>query len=64
MEITCGAKRIGSTAFVERGEDVEVDADGYIYTVGLFQTTVDFDPGRQYSQSCFGRSYRRFHSMS
>jgi gliding motility-associated-like protein len=38
------ARRIGSTAQVERGYDVTVDSDGNIYTVGLFQTTVDFDP--------------------
>ncbi|MEI9918059.1 MAG: gliding motility-associated C-terminal domain-containing protein [Bacteroidota bacterium] len=38
------ADRIGSTAFVERGVDVETDEDGYIYAVGLFQTTVDFNP--------------------
>lgn len=38
------AKRMGSTAFVERGHDVEVDGAGNIYTVGVFQTTVDFNP--------------------
>lgn len=38
------ARRMGSTAFVERGYDVVADVDGNIYTAGLFQTTVDFDP--------------------
>jgi gliding motility-associated-like protein len=38
------AKRMGSTAFVERGNDITVDASGNVYTVGVYQTTVDFDP--------------------
>lgn len=38
------AKRMGSTAFVEAGYDIKVDASGNVYTVGVFQTTVDFNP--------------------
>jgi len=38
------AKRTGNTAY-EWGYDVVVDSGGYVYTGGVFNDTVDFDPG-------------------
>ncbi|HYD22520.1 MAG TPA: hypothetical protein VEB40_13655, partial [Flavipsychrobacter sp.] len=34
-----------SSGGVDEGRSIAVDADGYVYTVGNFNDTVDFDPG-------------------
>ena len=38
------AKRMGGTG-ADFGESITADANGNIYTTGVFSTTVDFDPG-------------------
>lgn len=37
-------KSLGSSSF-DNGEDIEIVADGSIYTTGSFASTTDFDPG-------------------
>ena len=38
------AKAFGGIG-VDEGKSIEVDANGYVYSIGMFQETVDFDPG-------------------
>ena len=38
------ARAVGGTGF-DWGFDIDVDSDGNVYVVGIFQNTVDFDPG-------------------
>ena len=39
------AKQFGSTGDFDRGYALAVDASGNCYTIGIFEYTVDFDPG-------------------
>jgi hypothetical protein len=38
-------KQLGGSADSDVGEALSVDSSGYVHTVGVFQGTVDFDPG-------------------
>lgn len=54
------AKSIGSSGY-DSGEDIVVDADGNIITVGYFQNAADFDPGvGSFNMSPIGTGYNGF----
>ncbi len=59
------AKAFGSNNLGDYGSDIDLDAQGNVYTVGTFWSTVDFDPGAAVTNStAIGQTDGYIHKLS